>query len=193
MENLHIERTPGKSQHNQLATPDVFTGIPSHALLVEKISAAMDRAARDGSLTGVVAIGIDEFSFLSRSYGHEVGEAMLRGIAARIRDAVRASDTVVQMGDEEFLLLATEIDSLQGMESALIRVQCAVQQPMSCEGISLSPTISCGVAVFPFHGATGTALLESAGHALDQARRKEKSCYVFAERSAPVPGRPMVG
>jgi diguanylate cyclase (GGDEF)-like protein/PAS domain S-box-containing protein len=180
MKNLEIELLAAKRQAELLATHDFLTGLPNRVLLMDRISTAMSRAERVGGLVGVVAIDIDGFKAVNDSYGHEVGDCVLKKIANRMKGAIRATDTVTRLGGDEFLFLATEAKGMEGVESAIIRLQNAVHQPLEAQQIMLTPTISCGVAVFPSHGLSATELLASADSALYQAKRQGKSRFVFA-------------
>jgi diguanylate cyclase (GGDEF)-like protein len=109
-----------------------------------------------------------------------VGDCVLKKIASRMQSSIRATDTVTRLGGDEFLFLATGAEGLDGLEAAILRLQRAVQQALECDDITLNPTISAGIAVFPSHGKTPTDLLASADSALYQAKRQGKSCFVLA-------------
>jgi diguanylate cyclase (GGDEF)-like protein/PAS domain S-box-containing protein len=180
MKNLELELQEANRQAELLATHDFLTGLPNRVLLMDRISSAMTRAERAGGVVGVVAIDIDGFKAVNDNYGHEVGDGVLKKIAHRMTTAIRATDTVTRLGGDEFLFLATEAKGVEGLESAIVRLQRAVHQPLEFREITLTPSISCGVAVFPCHGMSATELLASADSALYQAKRRGKSCFVFA-------------
>jgi diguanylate cyclase (GGDEF)-like protein/PAS domain S-box-containing protein len=183
MKDLELELKEAKHQAEVLATHDFLTGLPNRVLLMDRISAAMTHAERDGGLVGVIAIDIDGFKSVNDTYGHDVGDCVLKKIANRMRGAIRATDTVTRLGGDEFLFLATDAEGLDGLESAILRLQRAVHQPLECNGIHMTPSISCGIAVYPSHGKNATELLASADSALYQAKRSGKSCFVLAEKS----------
>jgi diguanylate cyclase (GGDEF)-like protein len=180
MKNLEIELKEAKRQAEVLATHDFLTGLPNRVLLMDRISAAMTHAERDGGLVGVIAIDIDGFKIVNDTYGHDVGDCVLKKIAHRMKGAIRATDTVTRLGGDEFLFLATDAEGLDGLEAAILRLQRAVHQPLECDSVTLTPTISCGIAVYPSHGTNATELLASADTALYQAKRQGKSCFVLA-------------
>jgi diguanylate cyclase (GGDEF)-like protein/PAS domain S-box-containing protein len=180
MKRLEIELQNAKRQAEMLATHDFLTGLPNRVLLMDRISAATTHAERAGGVVGVIAIDVDGFKDVNDSYGHEVGDCVLKKIAVRMKEAIRATDTVTRLGGDEFIFLATEAEGVAGLESAIIRLQRAVHQPLECLGITLSPSISCGIAVFPAQGAGATELLLSADAALYKAKRQGKGCFVFA-------------
>jgi diguanylate cyclase (GGDEF)-like protein/PAS domain S-box-containing protein len=180
MKNLEIELKEAKHQAELLATHDFLTGLPNRVLLMDRIGAAMTHAERDGGLVGIIAIDIDGFKSVNDTFGHVVGDCVLKKIASRMRGAIRATDTVTRLGGDEFLFLATDAEGLDGLESAILRLQRAVHQPLDCNGVNLTPSISCGIAVYPSHGKNATELLASADTALYQAKRQGKSCFVLA-------------
>ncbi|MBB6144182.1 diguanylate cyclase (GGDEF)-like protein/PAS domain S-box-containing protein [Silvibacterium bohemicum] len=183
LKRLEIELQAAKKQAEMLATHDFLTGLPNRVLLMDRISAAMMRAEREGGVVGLVAIDIDEFKNVNDSYGHEAGDFVLKSIANRMKEAIRATDTVTRLGGDEFLLLAADAEGVPGIESAIARVQRAVNQPLEYNGIALTPSISCGAAIFPSNGKNPNELLVSADAALYQAKRQGKSCLVLAVQS----------
>jgi diguanylate cyclase (GGDEF)-like protein/PAS domain S-box-containing protein len=180
LKKLEIELQAAKKEAEMLATHDFLTGLPNRVLLMDRISAAMMRAEREGGVVGLVAIDIDEFKSVNDSYGHDVGDFVLKKIANRMKEAIRATDTVTRLGGDEFLLLAADAEGVEGLSSAIVRVQGAVHQPLEYNGIVFSPSISCGVAIFPSHGKNPNELLASADSALYRAKRQGKSCFVLA-------------
>ncbi len=180
MKDLELELKAAKTQAELLATHDFLTGLPNRVLLMDRISAAMMHAERNGGLVGVIAIDIDGFKSVNDNYGHEVGDCVLKSIAHRMKSSIRATDTVTRLGGDEFLFLATDAENLEGLESAILRLQRGVQQPLDCCGINLTASISCGIAIFPSHGKTAAELLASADGALYEAKRQGKSRFVLA-------------
>ena len=180
MKRLEFELQAAKRQAEMLATHDFLTGLPNRVLLMDRIQAATSHAERAGGIVGVIAIDIDEFKAVNDTYGHEAGDCVLKKIASRMTGAIRASDTVTRLGGDEFIFLATASEGIVGLESAVIRLQRAVHQPLQCAGITFLPSISCGIAVYPTHGRTANELLSSADAALYKAKREGKSRFVFA-------------
>jgi diguanylate cyclase (GGDEF)-like protein/PAS domain S-box-containing protein len=180
MKNLELELLEAKKHAETLATHDFLTGLPNRVLLMDRIAAAMTHADRNGGVVGVIAIDIDGFKSVNDTHGHEVGDCVLKKIAQRMKESIRATDTVTRLGGDEFLFLATAAAGVADLEAAVLRVQHAVHRPLQCDGVTLTPTISSGIAVFPSHGRSATELLASADNALYQAKRQGKSCFVFA-------------
>jgi diguanylate cyclase (GGDEF)-like protein/PAS domain S-box-containing protein len=182
MKRLEFELQEAKKQAELLATHDFLTGLPNRVLLIDRISAAITRADQQGGLVGVIAIDMDGFKAINDTYGHEVGDEVLKEIACRMKCAIRATDTVTRLGGDEFIFLATELDTIESLLSATDRLLIAVCQPIKLHGINLTPSLSCGIAIYPSHGSCAIELLARADGALYEAKRQGKSCVVLAER-----------
>ncbi|AXC13456.1 diguanylate cyclase/phosphodiesterase (GGDEF & EAL domains) with PAS/PAC sensor(s) [Acidisarcina polymorpha] len=181
LKNLEFELEAAKNRAEQLATHDFLTGLPNRVLLLDRISTAMANVQRRGGLVGVVAIDVDDFKQINDSHGHETGDAVLKEIASRMKGVVRAEDTVTRLGGDEFIYLAREVKTLSGVQTAIERLREAVCRPVPLQKISLMPSISCGAALYPHHGASATDLLAVADSALYRAKWRGKGCTIFAD------------
>jgi diguanylate cyclase (GGDEF)-like protein len=97
-----------------------------------------------------------------------------------MRGSIRDADTITRLGGDEFIFLATEINSIYDLQLAIIRLLNSVCQPLHCQGVILTPSCSCGVAVFPSNGTVATKRLRNADLALYQAKRLGEGHFVFA-------------
>ena len=177
---LEIELKAAKKQAELLATHDFLTGLPNRVLLMDRISAAISLAERSSNLAAVIAIDLDRFKAINDTYGHEFGDQILKELAIRMRESIRDTDTITRLGGDEFILLATEFNDMNDLQLATIRLLNAVRQPLHCQGVILTPSCSCGIAVFPSNGAAATELLTNADLALYQAKRLGEGHFVFA-------------
>ncbi|MGA8873239.1 MAG: diguanylate cyclase [Candidatus Acidiferrales bacterium] len=129
------------------ATHDALTGIPNRATVLEAINHERSRQVRDANSFGIVLIDIDHFKRVNDSYGHLVGDAVLKSIAQQIVGCVRPYDTVGRYGGEEFLVVVPLSDA-SGTMSLAERVRRRIEStPVSSDSGPIHVTISCGVAV----------------------------------------------
>jgi len=129
------------------ATHDALTGIPNRATALEAINHEQSRQVRDTNPFGVILIDIDHFKRVNDSYGHLVGDAVLKSVAQQIVGCVRPYDTVGRYGGEEFLVVVPLSDA-PGTMSIAQRVRRRVEStPVSSDSGSIHVTISCGVAI----------------------------------------------
>ncbi|AMW04107.1 diguanylate cyclase [Gemmatimonas phototrophica] len=136
----------------QLAQTDPLTQLLNRRALTERITAEMERALRYDSTLALLMIDLDHFKRVNDTYGHLVGDDVLRDVAQLLSDTIRGSDIVARYGGEEFLVLLPETDDA-GAESFADRIRAAVEEHQfasdSLGGEPLRLTASVGVAVYP--------------------------------------------
>lgn len=135
----------------QLAQTDPLTQLLNRRALTERITAEMERALRYDSTLALLMIDLDHFKKVNDTYGHLVGDDVLRDVAQLLGETIRGTDIVARYGGEEFLVLLPETDD-EGAERFAERIRAAVEQHPFVAGKTsgtLSMTTSVGVAVFP--------------------------------------------
>jgi two-component system cell cycle response regulator len=135
----------------QLAHTDPLTQILNRRALTERITAEMERALRYDATLALLMIDLDHFKRVNDTYGHLVGDDVLRDVAQLLTETIRGNDIVARYGGEEFLVLLPETDD-GGAESFAERIRVAIEAHdfnSAAEGSALKLTASIGVAVFP--------------------------------------------
>jgi len=112
------------------AQHDELTGLPNRRLLAERAAAALATSELRKVSCAVLAIDLDGFKEVNDRYGHEVGDAMLREIAARLTRVMRPQDTVARRGGDEFAVLVPDVGSVTEVERIATRLLQAVEQPL---------------------------------------------------------------
>jgi diguanylate cyclase (GGDEF)-like protein/putative nucleotidyltransferase with HDIG domain len=160
-------------QMEALAATDPLTQLPNHRSLIERLEQEVARARRSGHPLSVLFFDGDHFKRVNDSYGHAVGDAVLREMAERARSGLRAGDVPGRYGGEEFVALLPEADA----EEALVvaeRLRAAMAgSPMVVELVEggYHATVSVGVSTYPDDGASGHELIEIADQAMYWAKR----------------------
>jgi two-component system cell cycle response regulator len=135
----------------QLAQTDPLTQLLNRRALTERITAEMERALRYDSALSLLMVDLDHFKNVNDTYGHLVGDDVLRDLAQLLNGTIRGSDVVARYGGEEFLVLLPESDEA-GAETFADRIRVAVEQHefgVRAGQPSLKLTASIGVATFP--------------------------------------------
>jgi len=149
------------------ATTDALTGLANRRHLVAAVDTEVRRARRTGRALSLAILDIDHFKRINDTHGHPGGDAVLREIAAVLRETTRAGDLIGRIGGEEFAVLMPETDTAQA-ERACERLRAAV----AARTMSLGGNVATRVTV-----STGVALL-SASEAGDQLMcRADKALY----------------
>jgi len=125
---------------------------------------------------GLLMLDVDHFKQYNDRWGHLEGDAVLKAVAAAIRDATRGIDTVARYGGEEFMILLPRCDA-EGGEEASTRIL----SHLAVEEFNGGPvTMSIGIASFPEHGDSPDSLIQAADDALYQAKEQGRNRYVVA-------------
>lgn len=150
------------------ATHDVLTGIWNRRAVLDLLHREIERAARFHASTGVLMLDLDHFKKINDTYGHLIGDAVLKETARRITQVVRSYDFVGRYGGEEFMVLLPGCDKEQAEQSGE-RIRLAVMAtPVVAGGSEISVTISIGATATI--GGPETEVLAIADAALYQAK-----------------------
>ncbi|MGO4763770.1 diguanylate cyclase [Cupriavidus sp. 2KB_3] len=186
-----LEAWQGQLQHENRslahrATHDSLTGLLNRAAFTEALDQAVRSAAALGQRVAVLYLDSDDFKGINDRHGHAVGDAVLVGIAQRIRACLRETDRAARLGGDEFAVL---LGSLREADDAVLtakRILAAMTEPFgTASGESIGATLSIGVAVYPVHARGGTALLHAADAAMYGAKRQSGATWRYAEVVAP--------
>jgi len=181
MKLLEMELLAARERAERLATHDYLTGIPNRVLLMDRIEEAIAHAKATGGLAGIILIDFDEFKKVNDCYGHDLGDHFLKEMAARMRRAIRSSDSVTRLGGDEFVFIATDLNVTDSLHAALHRLRLIGFQQLRIRGITFHPRFSCGVAVYPWHGSSALELMAQADRAMYAAKAQGSGGLSFAD------------
>lgn len=159
-----------RARHDALH--DDITGLPNAALFKDRLQSALVQARRHGWVFAVMFIDLDAFKAVNDRHGHDLGDAVLRLVADRLRDFVRDGDTVSRRSGDEFLYLMLEAKDEQNARVMAQRLIALIAAPAVVEGVELSVQASVGLAMFPADGTSAKALLKRADLAMYEAKRQ---------------------
>ncbi len=147
---MHMENQTLVHRQEELlrrATTDPLTSVGNRAAFDARLTLEIERAARDGSLLGLLMIDVDHFKKFNDSHGHLAGDRVLQLVARVLDDNIRKVDYVARFGGEEFVIIAPATN-LDGLALLAERLRTAVEStPQPWEGKMLLVTVSIGVAV----------------------------------------------
>lgn len=160
-----------------LATIDPLTGVKNRRSMDQELASASQAAARTGISYGLVLLDIDHFKKVNDTYGHGVGDEVLKELVALVQQNIRRSDQMFRFGGEEFVLLMSGIDG-HGVRSVIFNLQETIRRFLKHPGGAV--TVSFGVALL-HKDETADQWLTRADAALYQAKDSGRDCIVYAE------------
>ncbi|MBB1381629.1 diguanylate cyclase [Shewanella sp. SR41-2] len=164
------ERKLMEQQLHYIAGHDPLTELPNRALLFGRLQTSLGLARREGSHLSLLFIDIDGFKHVNDSYGHLVGDKLLKNIAQRLRDCVRKSDTVGRFGGDEFVVVLNGIDSFDNVLVITENIRAQLEKTYQFDDLNLQLSPSIGVARYPDNGDDEQQLLQYADQAMYRAK-----------------------
>jgi diguanylate cyclase (GGDEF)-like protein len=165
--------------YRNLAHHDTLTGLPNRLSLQVRMPELLAQAAADGHKVAVIYIDLDRFKDINDLRGHRCGDALLQSTARRLRDCVRATDLVVRMGGDEFIVATTDAHNPADIVALAERLATSLELPLLYDGEVLKTSGCMGIAVCPEHGTDTEQLLKNADIALYQAKAAGRSSHRF--------------
>lgn len=171
------ERKMLEQKLSEMATHDPLTGLPNRVLLDDRLNVGLAQAQRNGSRLAVMMLDLDWFKRVNDSYGHGVGDELLKLVAQRLASNLRKSDTVGRMGGDEFVLLLPQIGGVDDATKVAQKILDSFGEPFAINGYKLSVTTSIGIAVYPESGDRADVLLTNADTAMYYAKEEGRARY----------------
>lgn len=152
------------------ALHDPLTGLPNRALFLDRLQHALTRARRPGSSLAVYFCDVDDFKDVNDSLGHDAGDELLIALPPRLREGLRAGDTVARFGGDEFVILCEDLDSEGEAIRIAERIAEAFGLPFELDGRPHHLSVSVGVVFVKGGEATATEVLRDADAAMYRAK-----------------------
>jgi diguanylate cyclase (GGDEF)-like protein len=177
-----------------MATTDGLTGLTNHRRFKELLGEALARASRFDRNVSVVMVDADHFKTINDTYGHPVGDVVLKRIAGLLQAEARRTDVVARYGGEEFVVILDETDP-KGAEMVAERIRERIEHEVIQGDFGrVRVTASLGLATWPQHADSMEDLLERADQALYEAKRKGRNRVIVCRGARCAdPERPAIG
>ncbi len=162
----------------RLANYDPLTGLPNRVLLRDRVQQAIATVTRSGQSLALMFLDLDHFKNINDSLGHNIGDALLRGVAERLLSEVREQDTVSRWGGDEFILLLPDC-SAEGATRVAEKLLAAFAAPYQAAHHELNSTPSIGIALYPADGNDFESLAQAADAAMYRAKQEGRNTFCF--------------
>jgi diguanylate cyclase (GGDEF)-like protein/PAS domain S-box-containing protein len=171
---ISIDITDRKAKEERirfLAQHDVLTELPNRALCEQRLNQAIEQASNSGEKLAVLFIDLDRFKLINDTLGHHIGDGLLRNVARRLSQTVRADDTVCRLGGDEFVVIMRHVTGREELDFTVNqRLIPALRQTCVVEGNTLNISCSVGVALFPDDATEQSELMRLADAAMYEAK-----------------------
>ncbi len=178
-QQLEIERRRQlEVQLSHMAQHDTLTELPNRALFTDRLEQALARRARNDGVLALMYFDIDHFKVINDSYGHSIGDALLRAFAIRVKAQVRAGDTLARLGGDEFALVAEDLRDLKNAEELAAKIITAMRDGFMLEGHDIRVSTSIGIAlVFADTQADVASVIHRADLAMYAAKKAGRNTF----------------
>ena len=153
-----------------MATHDVLTQLPNRGLFFDRVTQSLELAKRRGGRAALLFIDLDKFKPINDTWGHAVGDLLLKAVAQRLTARIRAADTVGRIGGDEFVILLREVANEEGAIKVAEALRDALRQPFEVADKTLAISASIGIALSPDHGGDASELTRHADEAMYRAK-----------------------
>ena len=174
------ERKEALARIEHMAHHDTLTDLPNRAAFTERLARAIDAAATNGDSFAVLSIDLDRFKEVNDTFGHAIGDDLLRELARQL-GASAGEAYLARLGGDEFCIITPKGDHPALAESLAENLHSAVAVDRELNGQHLRVGISIGVAIFPADGTDATTLLNNADAALYRAKAAGRGKTRFFE------------
>ncbi len=164
-----------------MALHDGLTDLPNRALLMERIGQLIAMTAREPRRIALLFLDLDGFKLVNDTWGHEIGDQVLKTVSSRLLSLLRPSDTVARLGGDEFVLLLDNPENRDSVAMIASRVIEVVNDPMNFNGKTAHVGTSIGIAFFAKEVTSPDDLLKNADDAMYKAKAAGKNTYRFSD------------
>ncbi|KAA3630098.1 MAG: EAL domain-containing protein [Proteobacteria bacterium] len=177
------ERKEAERLISYQAYHDLLTGLPNRSLLADHFELAVAQARRTDGQAALMFIDLNRFKVVNDTLGHAVGDDLLRAVAARFRECVRAGDTLARIGGDEFVLLLPQVIDREEIESVASKLIAQLRESIDLTAEEVFVSASVGITLFPDDGDELGQLMRKADIAMYAAKACTSGGYEFFDAS----------
>ena len=178
-----IERKRTEERLTYLAQYDHLTGLVNRSLFRDRLVQAMARSKRMHQPIGLMLLDLDRFKAVNDTYGHDIGDELLKAVSERLKTCVREVDTVARMGGDEFTIILEGVSSDENILVVAKRITESIATIFELQGHHISVGVSIGITIYPHDDHPVDELLKHADTAMYRAKKQGGSAFHLHEAS----------
>jgi len=179
------ERKQAEERIAHLAHFDYLTGLPNRALFLDNLEHSVSMAKRNNYNVAVLFLDLDGFKKVNDTLGHDAGDLLLQGVSKRLKEALRASDTVARVGGDEFIFVLNEIGDDENAALMANKIINVLSEPFELKGQRCHVGGSIGISIYPSGSTSPKTLIKQADDAMYLAKQSGKNTYKFYRDVSP--------
>ncbi len=161
----------------KLSQVDTLTGLTNRAGFQQKLADSMAYCRDNGAIMAVMYMDIDRFKPVNDTYGHSVGDALLKAFSGRLSHAMRATDTIARLGGDEFTIVMERISKPEDADAAAAKIVVAMQAPFVLDQVTVHVSTSIGLTYYRGEDVSPAELLNRADMLLYQAKQAGRNTF----------------
>jgi diguanylate cyclase (GGDEF)-like protein len=173
------ERRIAEQLATELATRDTLTGLFNRRSLLERLKNSIAQASRRGEGLALMFLDLDKFKEINDTFGHEVGDELLKQVATHLSAAVRESDMVARLGGDEFVILLEGFPDTADVVKVAKKIIKGNVEPHVIGSQLVKTSTTIGISFYPQDGSTAEELLKNADVAMYHAKQQERGTIQF--------------
>jgi diguanylate cyclase (GGDEF)-like protein len=179
LEQEVIERKTAEERAHALSIRDPLTNLVNRRSLIAQLEHAVATADRGKNEFALLFLDLDKFKNINDTLGHEVGDELLRLVAARLLAAVRVSDVVARLGGDEFVVLLAGAGAAANAARVARKIEHAHRQPFDIGGHRVLTSTSIGIGLYPQDARSAAQLMKNADTAMYHAKQNRRGSIEF--------------
>lgn len=178
------ERKQAEEKINELAFYDQLTGLANRTLLLDHLKQAKSASTRSGLYGALMLIDLDNFKTLNDTFGHDMGDLLLKQVAQRLTECIRSEETVARLGGDEFVVILTNLsidenEAVTHAETVGEKIILSLNQPYQLRNMAYHSTPSIGLTLFKGSHASHEDLLKQADLAMYKSKEMGRNAMRF--------------
>ena len=164
-----------------LAETDALTGLSNRYVFDESLRNVLSADSRNEQSVGLLLFDLDDFKSVNDSFGHDVGDLLLKKLVVRIKSCLRGNETFARLGGDEFAIMLSNLTNREQAGQVARRIISVLYKPFEIASTSIQATLSLGIAFYPENGLTSEILFKHADVAMYRAKILGKNQVCFFE------------